>query len=351
MQYPESTSSFNGLDLSPDSLVRSVLEGIRTSLRDGTELPSLRVVDCEWTESYVHKCRDLGLDEKWISRILASRTRRPVTASLDDNGQVEDLDRELEALSMEAYDSADESDVEDSTDPHAEILTPKYAVVTVRRVPAWPVTSGTGYPGVAAETSTLREGDLILTINDRLVAHMRDLMQVVSTSSSEAAKPVTLRVFRDGAERLLTVPTRILSGVPQPEVVQWAGALFQPPHRAIQFHTKYIPRGVYTSLLYSGSPAQRDGISASWFLVEVDGKPVHDLKSLLEAVEDVEGAAKVPVVDPIGKEGWSKADAEEKEDQSEDKIWETRSYRVKMVSLELVQKVRSIRPLESLCGC
>jgi hypothetical protein len=106
------------------------------------------------------------------------------------------------------------------------------------------------------------------------------------------------------------------------------------PHRGILFHAKYTPRGVYTSLLYSGSPAQRDGVSAAWFLTEIDGKPVHDLEGLVKAVE----GKPVPIVDPIGKEGWSKADAEEVQGE-QSKGYETRSFRVKMVSLELVQKV------------
>src|SRR4051794_34992780 len=101
------------------------------------------------------------------------------------------------------------------------------------------------------------------------------------------------------------------------------------PHRAIQFHTKFVPRGVYTSLLYSGSPAQRDGVTAAWFVTEVDGKPIHDLATLLEAVEGPEGVDKVPVVDPIGKEGWSKVDAEEELGESEAaRDGETRSFRV-----------------------
>jgi S1-C subfamily serine protease len=163
---------------------------------------------------------------------------------------------------------------------------------------------------------------------------MRDLVQVVSSPSDASARPVTLRVLRDGTELEVTVPTSLLSGVFAPEVVQWAGALFQMPHRGILFHAKYIPRGVYTSLLYSGSPAQRDGVSAAWFLTEIDGKPIHDLEGLVQAVE----GKPVPIVDPIGKEGWSKADAEEVQGE-QSKGFETRSFRVKMVSLELVQKV------------
>lgn len=364
MQYPESGSSFNGLGLASGELLRESFEGLRKVLLASDNnspspspstdsptrpipLPCFRVVDIEMTETYLHKARDLGLSEDWISRIIACRTRRPVTASLDDSGTLADLDADIEHMrlsgeSSSSYDSSDEDDVDDSTDPHTEILTPKYAFVTVRRVPAWPITTGSGslYPGVANENQALREGDLILTINGRLVVHMRDLMQVISDRDQVSDKPVLLRIFRDGVELEVLVPTRLLSGAAEPEVVQWAGALFQLPHRAIQFHTKFIPRGVYTSLLYSGSPAQRDGVTAAWFLVDIDGKPIHDLRSLIEAVEGDE-AGKVPVVDPIGKEGWSKADAED-EKQAGNKVWETRSYRVKMVSLELVQKVVTV---------
>lgn len=355
MEYPEGKSSYNGLGLAEGEMARECFEGLRKVLKRGgsasdpVPLPCLRVVDVEMTETYLHKARDLGLSDDWIQRIIASRMRRPVTASLDEIGRLDDLDKDVEKLAGEqgGYHSSDEDDLDESQ-RHLEILTPRYSVITIRRIPAYPINPGTS-SHVANESTTLREGDLILTINNRLVCHMRDLVQVISSADQLSTDPVVLHILRDGEELDVLVPTRLLSGVTNPQLVQWAGALFQPPHRAMQFHTKYVPRGVYTSVLYSGSPAQRDGVSAAWFLTEIDGKPVHDLESLIAAVEDTP----VPVVDPIGKEGWSRADAVEEEE-----TWETRSFRVKMVSLELVQKVcsaglchlRSHAPADCQCG-
>ncbi|KXS21250.1 hypothetical protein M427DRAFT_51499 [Gonapodya prolifera JEL478] len=330
LMHPES-NSYIGASLEYGGMISESLKAVQETIKrheqsesprlDDEEtwgVPCLRVVDVELTESYFWKARELGLGEEWITRMMKARSRtariagRPVTASMDDVGSLEDIDAIADRdVPLEEEDEA-MVDEESTDDPNNLPSGPsRYSFVTVRRVPARVVTNTNHYVGDYSETTSLREGDLILTINGRLVTRMRDLSQLISSPqdltgvlAEGGPKSVTLHVLREGKEVDVVIPTRLLSGLPRVRVVHWAGAIFQMPHRPITFQVKQIPQGVYVSLLYSGSPAQRDALSACWFVTEVDGKPTPDLESFLEAVGYGLQGKDARVVDPV-YEGWT----------------------------------------------
>ncbi|KAI9001998.1 hypothetical protein BC832DRAFT_593847 [Gaertneriomyces semiglobifer] len=325
---PES-NSYLGLSMEEGSEIRYVLdalrkrESVRTFDQEGQDGPALPVVRCanvELTETYFWKARELGLSERWIHQITLARS--------------EEVADEVQAISDEAKCSEEVGGV---------VGGDKYTVITVRRIPAL-----TG----PDEESLLQEGDLILAANGHPVTNMRGpLMDLITPDDKTPAipDPVELIILRDGEEITLQVPRIYLSGAPEVDVVQWGGAIFQMPHRSLSFHVKRLPKGVYISLLYSGSPAQRDHLSACWFVVEVDGKKITDLNDFLQAVEGDDWQSKVPVVNPIS-DGWQPDALETVQAQQEAKEVEdgklksaiSKSFRFRLVSLEQVHKVVTI---------
>ncbi|KAJ3316587.1 hypothetical protein HDU76_001683 [Blyttiomyces sp. JEL0837] len=295
---PEGKSQF-GMSLSRTSHTRIITEAIiqnnlnfetvaaisRQEL--GLKLPGIRVIDVELTETYFLKAKLLGLSQEAVSRISQARVERFRSRGirLMENGE-----GDMNGFGVSNF----PEDVVQTGDT--------YSVVTVRRTHA-------RYDSKEDPTGA-REGDLILECNSVPVSDMGgELLKIMNMSTVDASQsrnlPLDLTVLRDGAEMKITVPTVLLSGVASVDVVHWAGAIFQEPHRSLFFHVKRIPKGIYLSLLHHGSPAHGSHLSACWFLVEVDGKKTHTLDDLLEAVEGPSWRSKVPLVNPI-ESGWDR---------------------------------------------
>jgi hypothetical protein len=83
------------------------------------------------------------------------------------------------------------------------------------------------------------------------------------------------------------VPTTPFSGDETTRVVGWQGALLQKPYRAVLEQVRDIPTGVYVSCTLYGSPASTVLRPGVW-IVEVQGRPVKDLDSFLEAIHSNE---------------------------------------------------------------
>ncbi|KAL7754476.1 hypothetical protein RI367_000457 [Sorochytrium milnesiophthora] len=206
------------------------------------QTPYYHTVDGEFLEVFFWKARECGLSEEWLERIFEA------------NGQS------------------------------------KYSVVAVRRTVSNTETS-----------QVLKEGDLILACNGQVVSRAGDLTQV-KPHPADPNQTLNLTIFRDGQELQVTVPLVCLTSAPSVEAVVWAGAVVQEPHRPTFLHIKHVPRGVYISVLYTGSPAHRDGLTACLFVTEVNGKPTPDLKSFLAAVD--EDPSKLTTVNFMRK-GWA----------------------------------------------
>lgn len=131
-----------------------------------------------------------------------------------------------------------------------------------------------------AAARLLREGDLILAIDDVPVTRVREVEQAV-----QGAEHVRLRLLRDGEEIDVDVPTQTLSGRGTDRALLWAGALLQRPHRAIAAQRGLPREGVYVAWYAWGSPAHRYGLGATRRIEAVDGNPTPDLDTFLAAVE------------------------------------------------------------------
>src|SRR6187399_1154957 len=82
--------------------------------------------------------------------------------------------------------------------------------------------------GGSPAVGKLKQGDIILSIDDKVVTKFREVELAVADK-----REVNVMVWRDGEEQLVTLNTAALSGNDIDRIVMWAGATLQAPHRAM----------------------------------------------------------------------------------------------------------------------
>jgi S1-C subfamily serine protease len=146
---------------------------------------------------------------------------------------------------------------------------PARQVLSVARVPV-------GRPA----GKMLEEGDILLSIGGRPATRFGEVEVAARTET------VDLEVLRKGAVLPLRVRTHAASGASLDRAVIWAGATLHAPPPELALQQGREPLGVYVAAWWSGSPAARYGLRATWRILEVDDQPVPDLDAFLAAVGD-----------------------------------------------------------------
>ncbi len=130
----------------------------------------------------------------------------------------------------------------------------------------------------APAAEQLKNGDIILAIDQQIVTTFRELERAVQ-------KPeVKVTVWRDDEALDLEIETVALDGVGIEWAVSWAGALLQDPHRAMAAQRGIEATGVYVAFFSYGSTATRYGLWAGRRIVAVDDTDTPDLISFVAAV-------------------------------------------------------------------
>lgn len=133
--------------------------------------------------------------------------------------------------------------------------------------------------GGSPAANILRQGDLLLAIDDEIVTRFREVETAVADKDH-----VKVTVWRGQSEQTLDVPSAELPGTDVDRIVEWAGATLQAPHRAMSVQRGIAPVGVYVAYFSYGSPATRYGLYPGRRIMEVDGVPTPDLDAFLKAV-------------------------------------------------------------------
>lgn len=133
----------------------------------------------------------------------------------------------------------------------------------------------------------LRNGDMILAVDGKLVTTFRELERAVQKDK------VALTVWRDGQELDIDAATVPLGGEGVVRAVSWAGALLHDPHRAMAAQRGIEPTGVYIAFFSYGSPATRYGLWAGRRIVAVDDTDTPDLNAFVKAVSGKKDRAPV----------------------------------------------------------
>ncbi len=117
----------------------------------------------------------------------------------------------------------------------------------------------------------LQEGDLILAVDGKTVKTFREIEKLTQKDQVE------LSINRLGSEMQVMVKTKLMDGSGIQEIMQWAGALIQEPHRELALQRGIKPKGVYVSYVFHGSPANRSGLNALLRIVEFNSEVIESL--------------------------------------------------------------------------
>lgn len=136
------------------------------------------------------------------------------------------------------------------------------------------------------ETVKLQTGDVILSVNDKLVTEMDQLSGIVHASDENIDSHVLhFKVVRDG--KIVDLDMKTVQVDETDQIVIFAGCILQKPHHAVRQAMSDIPKGVYCTFRGESSPAIQYGISATNFITHVNEIPTPDLDKFLEVVRQI----------------------------------------------------------------
>ncbi|PGH23617.1 Pro-apoptotic serine protease [Polytolypa hystricis UAMH7299] len=198
-------------------------------IRSGT-LPKLRILDMETYVIQMSQARVLGVSEEWIEKVAVANPSR-------------------------------------------------HELFMVRKVDC--PTRSAILENAATAANTLEEGDVILTLNDKLITRVSEFDIMYDQEDLDAL------IVRNGEEmriKLRTVPTEDLE---TDRALAFCGAVLQRPHHAVRQQISKLHSEVYVSARSRGSPAYQYGLSPTNFITAVNGVPTPDLDSFIKQVTNI----------------------------------------------------------------
>ncbi|KAI0867861.1 Pro-apoptotic serine protease NMA111 [Hypoxylon argillaceum] len=126
--------------------------------------------------------------------------------------------------------------------------------------------------------SVLLEGDIILTLNGKVITRVSELDIMYSHEVLDAV------IMRGREELHLQVPTASADDIETEHAISFCGAILHVPHLAVRQQISKLHSEVYVSARSRGSPAYQYGLAPTNFITHVNGKPTPDLKTFLATV-------------------------------------------------------------------
>ncbi|EED11699.1 PDZ domain-containing protein C23G3.12C, putative [Talaromyces stipitatus ATCC 10500] len=133
----------------------------------------------------------------------------------------------------------------------------------------------------AHKDDALRVGDVILTLNERLITGVLDLDIMYD---NEVLDAVIVRDKREMHVKVHTVPTE---DIETDRAVVFCGAVLQKPHLAVRQQISELRSEIYVSARSRGSPAHQYELSPTNFITAVNLVPTGDLDSFVREVKKI----------------------------------------------------------------
>ena len=192
-------------------------------IRNGI-VPNLRILNVETNTIQMSQVRIMGVSESWIAKV-------------------------------------------------AEANPSRHQLFMVRKVDCAPPS---GY-----DEQSLHEGDIILTLNDRLITRVSELDIMYDNEYLDAL------VVRGGQELHLKVPTIPTEDLETDRALIFCGAVIHRPHHAVRQQISKLHSEVYVSARTRGSPSYQYGLAPTNFITAVNSVPTPTLSAFLHAVTSI----------------------------------------------------------------
>ena len=131
------------------------------------------------------------------------------------------------------------------------------------------------------DSQSLQEGDIILTLNGKLITRVSELDVMYDNEYLEAL------IVRAGQEMTLRVPTIPTEDLETDRAVIFCGAVLHRPHHAVRQQISKLHSEVYVSARTRGSPSYQYGLSPTNFITAVNDSPTPTLSEFLTAVNAI----------------------------------------------------------------
>ncbi|KAH8689409.1 putative nuclear serine protease HtrA2/Nma111 [Talaromyces proteolyticus] len=189
------------------------------------EVPKLRILNMESYVIQMAQARIMGVSEAWIDRVAASNPSR-------------------------------------------------HQLFMVRKIDTLP-------PSFTHENDALEEGDIILTLNDKLITRISEFDIMYENEILDAL------IVRKGEEMRVKVPTVPTEDLETDRAIFFCGAVLQKPHHAVRQQISKLHSEIYISARSRGSPAYQYGLSPTNFITAVNGVQTRDLDSFVQEVKKI----------------------------------------------------------------
>ncbi|SCV02824.1 LAME_0H05512g1_1 [Lachancea meyersii CBS 8951] len=136
------------------------------------------------------------------------------------------------------------------------------------------------------EKEKLLPGDVILSVEDKLVKEMRDLDGIVTSGEGPNKEQVlNFKVVRNG--RIVDLRVKTVEVSETSHFAVFAGCILQTPHHAVLQAMSSIPSGVYCTFRGQSSPATQYGIASTNFITHINEIETPDLETFVKVVKAI----------------------------------------------------------------
>ena len=187
--------------------------------------PSLRILNVETNTISMSQVRIMGVSESWITKV-------------------------------------------------AEANSSRHQLFMVRKIDCAPPSSG-------HDSQSLQEGDIILTLNGKLITRVAELDMMYDNEYLDAL------IVRGGQEMTLRVPTIPTEDLETDRAVIFCGAVLHRPHHAVRQQISKLHSEVYVSARTRGSPSYQYGLAPTNFITAVNDILTPTLTQFLDAVNKI----------------------------------------------------------------
>lgn len=195
------------------------------SLIQNGDRPSLRILNMESYVVHMSQVRIMGVSEEWIQKVAQANPSR-------------------------------------------------HQLFMVRKIDC-PPASG------EANGQSLQEGDIILTLNGKLITRVSEFEIMYDQEALDAL------IVRGGKEMRLRIPTVPTEDLETSRALIFCGAVLQKPHHAVRQQISKLHSEVYVSARSRGSPAYQYGLAPTNFITAVNGVKTQNLDEFVKEVSKI----------------------------------------------------------------